>query len=142
MIEITNTTRSRIPAGMIRRTAAAFLTDRKIEGKDLSIAFVGDRRMRSLNRQYRKKDRPTDILSFSDSGDCLGELVIDLKQIERQAKRFSPNTAAELRFILVHGLLHLLGHDDATEQGRKEMERLATVFLAKSETRNAKREES
>jgi probable rRNA maturation factor len=129
MIEITNTTRTRIPAGTVRRTADAFLRSRRITGKDLSIAFVGDVRMRSLNRRYRKKDKPTDILSFVDTGDSLGELVIDLKQIERQAKRFSPSVTAELKFILVHGLLHLLGYDDVTEKGRREMERLTKEFL-------------
>jgi probable rRNA maturation factor len=91
--------------------------------------------MRRLNRQYRGLDKPTDVLSFpendpKDSG-YLGEIIIDLAQIERQAKKAKIDRENEIIFILVHGLLHLLGYEDDKETGRQEMLRLGKSFIHK-----------
>ena len=87
--------------------------------------------IRRLNKEYRKIDRVTDVLAFEGEDNYLGELIIDHTQIRRQAKRFSPSTEKELVFILTHGLLHLLGYEDKTEQGKMEMERLGKEFIDK-----------
>ncbi len=95
----------------------------------ISIAFIGDQVMARLNQQYRKLKRPTDILSFAGEGSDLGEIIIDYVQIKRQAKKYSKSINQELIFILVHGLLHLLGHDDETEKDRQKMITLGEKFI-------------
>jgi probable rRNA maturation factor len=89
---------------------------------ELSILFVNDERMKTLNRQYRGIDRTTDVLSFPqedtfpkasgpESDIVLGDIVINLHKAERQAKENGLTFDEELKRLLVHGLLHLLGYD-------------------------------
>lgn len=130
MIEINNKTRSKINLALVRATAENFLKYYKIKNKNLSIAFIGDQVMARLNQQYRKLKRPTDILSFAGVGADLGEIIIDYAQIKRQAQKYSKTTNQELVFILTHGLLHLLGHDDETEKNRQKMISLGEEFIA------------
>ena len=130
-IGVNNRTKSKIDLSLVKRTAEKFLQFYKKEKFEVSIAFVGDRKMRELNKIYRKKDRATDVLAFRGEGRDLGEIIINFAQIKQQAGRFSHNDKQELIFILVHGLLHLLGYDDSDEKGRKEMERLGDDFIKK-----------
>lgn len=121
MIEINNQTKSRLDKKEIAKTIERFLKKFKLEKKDVSVAFVGSARMKSLNKSYRGQDKTTDVLSFAGSGDLLGEIIIDYSQIKKQAKSFSQSVKQELNFILIHALLHLVGYDDETEKGNKEM---------------------
>ena len=84
----------------------------------LSILLCGDARMRTLNRRWRRLDRPTDVLSFP-SGEMLslGDLVIDVPYARRQARLRGHSTARELQILLAHGLLHLLGYDHEKDDG-------------------------
>lgn len=131
MIEINNKTRTKINERLVEKVAVKFFDYYKIKNKSVSIAFVGDATMTRLNREYRKKNKATDILSFAGEGSELGELIIDYAQIKRQALKYSKTVEDELVFILVHGLLHLLGYDDDTEKGRIEMIELGERFLSK-----------
>lgn len=90
----------------------------------ISVILVGDKKIRELNRQYRKKDKVTDVLSFGDwhSPDFLGEIVISLPQIKRQARQYGVSVKEELARMLVHGLLHLRGWDH--ERSRVEEKRM------------------
>ena len=117
MIEINNKTRTKININLIKKVSQSFLDYYKIN-KNLSIAFVGDKLIRKLNNQYRGKDRITDILSFDGEEEDLGEIIINYAQIKRQAKKYSKSVQDELVFILVHGLLHLIGYDDQNEKER------------------------
>lgn len=132
MIEINNLTRQRIDKKEILRISEVFLKKYKKNKKDISIAFVGDVKMRSLNRTYRNKDKTTDVLSFEGEGDDLGEVLINIQEIKRQAKKNNQSVRQELLFILVHGFLHLLGYNDDTEARRQKMINLANVFLEKN----------
>ena len=86
---------------------------------DLSIAIVSDRRMRALNRQFRGKDRVTDVLSFpADSRGFLGDIVIAAGVSKRQARDAGHSAQIELRVLALHGLLHLLGYDHDGDDGR------------------------
>jgi probable rRNA maturation factor len=91
-----------------------------------AVRFTGDRAMRELNRRYRGKDHPTDVLSFpgttSPEGRHLGDVVIAVPTARRQAAAAGHSAHRELRVLLLHGLLHCLGHDHETDGG--EMERL------------------
>lgn len=95
---------------------------------DVVIALVTDARMRVLNRDYRRKDYATDVLSFEGrlrqgsggQGGYLGDVVIAKGVAARQAREAGHGLQAELRVLALHGLLHLLGydHDDPKDRGR------------------------
>lgn len=94
---------------------------------ELAVALVSDARMRALNRQYRGADYATDVLSFPpDPGDVqapgeprlLGDVVIATGVARRQAKAAGHPLATEVRVLALHGLLHLLGYDHETDDGR------------------------
>ncbi|MBI4812234.1 rRNA maturation RNase YbeY [Candidatus Falkowbacteria bacterium] len=151
MVEINNKTESKINLTVVRQTAEIFLKKHKKQKNELSIAFVGDRLIRRLNETYRGIDKPTDVLTFPDypaippvvipvpptAGGIqnLGEIIIDYAQIKRQAREQGHSAQKELIFILVHGLLHLVGYDDATEKGRLEMIRKGEEFIKNLEYR-------
>jgi len=127
-----------IDRAWLRRTAEAVLSAARADGAELSLVLVSDRRMRVLNRRYRKKDRPTDVLAFplhekwgqatflSLSPFLLGDVVISVPTARRQAAELGYGLREELRRLLVHGVLHLLGYDhergprDAALMARKE----------------------
>ncbi|TRZ98216.1 MAG: rRNA maturation RNase YbeY [Nitrospiraceae bacterium] len=104
------------------------------EAAELSLVLVSDRRMRALNRRYRKKDRTTDVLAFPMHegrfsrfrGSLLGDVVISMPTAKRQASEFGHSLRDEITRLLVHGVLHLLGYDherserDAALMARKE----------------------
>lgn len=129
MVEINNKTKSRINSVLVKLVAEKFLKKNGKSGHEISIVFVGDKLIRSLNKKYRKKDKITDILSFVGDGNFLGEVIIDYAQIKRQAEIYKHSAMKELIFILVHGLFHLLGHEDETEKGRIKMEKLSEKFI-------------
>ena len=100
---------------------------------DLSIALVSDAYIRALNRRYRRKDTPTDVLSFGARGtqgaigqdpSHLGDIVIATGVARRQAREAGHAYTAELKVLALHGLLHLLGYDHHTEADRRRMARL------------------
>jgi len=83
---------------------------------ELSIAFVDDAAMRSLNRKFRNKNKTTDVLTFPGDDAC--EIVISIDQARRQARSEKHSIATELRYLLVHGILHGLGYDHETDNGQ------------------------
>ena len=97
---------------------------------NVTIAFVSDRQMRELNRQWRGKTGTTDVLSFpagedeyaNPDGSNLGDVVISLEQAARQAKEHDLTVDEEIAQLILHGLLHLCGYDHETDSG--EMNRL------------------
>jgi len=129
-IEVYNGTRQRVPQLLLKRAGDVVGKKMRAGGCDISVAFIGERRMRTLNRIYRGKDAVTDVLSFVEAGERrrAGEVVLCYQQIKRQAKRQGTSVQTELVFIFVHGLLHVLGYDDATTAGWREMERLGTAL--------------
>lgn len=125
MIEINNTTKAKIPAIKMKRIIEKFISAHKLKDFSVSVALIGDKKMQELNKQYRGLDKPTDVLSFTG----LNEIIIDIKAIERQARELKKSRDSELFFILVHGLLHLIGYDDNTEPKRLKMIALGEDFL-------------
>jgi len=85
----------------------------------MTVAIVSDARVRALNREYRKKDKATDVLSFpSEESGFLGDVVIASGVAARQAREAGHSLATELRVLALHGLLHLLGYDHQRDDGR------------------------
>jgi probable rRNA maturation factor len=94
---------------------------------ELSIALVGDAEIAELNEGYRQKSRPTDVLSFSllegphadFRGQLLGDVVISVETAARQARARRRSLDEEVSRLLIHGVLHLIGHDhEATDEAR------------------------
>ena len=78
----------------------------------VSISFVSRSAMKELNMKYRKKNRPTDVLSFNmDEGNILGDVVICSSVAKENAKEYGTSLKAEIARLVAHGLLHLLGYD-------------------------------
>jgi probable rRNA maturation factor len=104
-------------AGWLARLVAALAP----HADSFGVRFVGDRAMRALNLEYRGLDCSTDVLSFeggsSPEGRHLGDVVISVPYARRQAEVHRHALAAELRLLLLHGLLHCLGHDHETDSG-------------------------
>lgn len=91
--------------------------------RDVSVLFCGDRRMAGLNRRWRRRNGPTDVLSFpaGESGArFLGDIVISVPYATRQARRRSDPPSREMDRLLVHGYLHLLGYDHETDDGEMD----------------------
>ncbi len=93
-------------------------------GKEFSIAFVSDDRMRQLNEMFRGKDSTTDVLSFphepdpfDPDKDNLGDIVISVEQAQRQAIENGLTLEAEIKQLILHGLLHLCGYDHESDNG-------------------------
>ena len=114
MFSIRNLTRAELPrlpyANIARRVLG-----KKIAPDTISITFIGSRRSRELNRLYRQKDKPANILTFSltiplmESNSNEGEILIDLTTSRLEAKHLEVPLANYLRHLFIHGLLHLKG---------------------------------
>jgi len=86
---------------------------------EITVAIVANRRVRDLNRRYRRKDAPTDVLSFpADEPGKLGDVVIALGVARHQAAQAGHSLSTEFRVLALHGLLHLLGYDHERDVGQ------------------------
>jgi probable rRNA maturation factor len=102
---------------------------------EISVSFVDDERIHEINKQYRDKDRATDVISFAmeemgegeieiigaDFPRTLGDIVISIPTTKLQAEEYGHSFKRELGFLAVHGCLHLLGYDHMTEEEEKIM---------------------
>lgn len=131
MIEVINRQRKRkVNAKQWSEFAKRGLRSIGVEDRDATIVFVSDAAVRNLNRQFRGKDKATDVLSFPaapesfevDENIGLGEIVISLDRAAAQAKRNRFTLSREVAQLILHGLLHLCGYDHETDRG--EMDRL------------------
>lgn len=133
---------SRVPGPPLdRREAARILRGAASrlgapEGR-VAVVFTGDEEIRSLNRAFRGKDRPTDVLSFSDgrAGEdgvlMIGDVIISVPAARRNARRAGHSLRLETAQLLIHGLMHLLGYDHEVDGGEMEsIERSLRLELA------------
>lgn len=120
---------------MVRRAVAAALAHPEVAvGSDaeLSVALADDSMLRRLNRDYRSKDQPTNVLSFpAVRGPLLGDVVIAYETLAREAAEERVPADHHLAHLTVHGLLHLLGHDHEDEAEAARMEALETAILGR-----------
>ena len=86
---------------------------------DLSLVFIGDKRSRKLNYEFKGKDKPTNVLSFPYDKSS-GEMFINLKQVERDTVAFKQNAKNLTGFFFIHGCLHLKGHDHGSTMSKAE----------------------
>jgi probable rRNA maturation factor len=139
-IEVRNDTRYRVDAAAVAALARGVLRAEGVTAAELGVGFVGELRMRSLNRVHLGSDYVTDVLAFplegrgevmegakggpgkgsadvEDVPRLLGDVVVCLKRAERQAAAAGLPLSFEAAVLLVHGVLHVLGHDHETDAG-------------------------
>lgn len=121
--------RSGVDGRALVATAKRLLVALGEAGSGLSLSLVGDAAIRELNREYRGRDRATDVLSFP-LGDqpaaaerLLGDVVISVDTAARQAAEYGATLQREIYRLLIHGMLHLTGHDHLERDERRVMER-------------------
>lgn len=174
MLEVTNKTKQKINRKTTIAVAEGLLNFYKKKNQEVSLVIVGDKKMQSLNRNFRGLNKTTDVLSFSGSGQLsdfrkrpkeqhikeraikenavkeiaikkraiidtppvfLGEIFINIQEAARTKKYQEIFNETKSRdyifyFLLVHGLLHLLGYDDQTEKSRQAMIVLGKRYLS------------
>ena len=120
----------------IEETAHAVLTFLNLEGVELSIVICDNAFIHILNRDYRGKDRPTDVLSFAQreagfaDDPMLGDVILSIEKARVQAQEHKKTLAQELSLLLVHGILHLIGFDHEEEEEAEEMEQKEREILS------------
>ena len=146
----------KVPVGirlLIRRCCNAVLEMENIDGPvEVSVSFVDNEQIRSLNKQYRNIDQSTDVLSFPlfEKGEAatheevgnmmLGDIVISLEKAQIQAESYGHTLNREIGFLTVHSMLHLLGYDhetsgmDAVHMREKEEKVLNALGLARTDS--------
>lgn len=140
MIEINNLTTVKIEEEFLKRVAKKVLQGENRKEDHLSIALVGQGRIRALNKKYLRKNRVTDVLTFGESQKFpilpkkelkLGEIVICLREVKKNAKRFGSAFEKELARVLIHGILHLLGYDhEKNKMGAEKMRKKEEYYFA------------
>ena len=104
-------------AGFVRRACEAT----KLRG-EVNVLITGNREMRSLNARFRKKDKPTDVLSFPaefpGEDQSAGDLAISAEIASQNARLLGHSPAEEIKILVLHGVLHLAGYDHETDDGQ------------------------
>jgi probable rRNA maturation factor len=105
------------------------------ENSEISITFVDNKEIRNLNKTYRKIDKATDVLSFPFDNSfnlpvkVLGDVIISLEKARSQAEEYGHSFDREIAFLLVHGILHLLGYDHQSPEEEEKMFSLQKEIL-------------
>lgn len=110
------------------------LEDEAVERAEISLAVVDDATIRRLNGEYLGRDETTDVLSFlleRDEGSLEGEVIVSAETARSTAPRFGWTADDELLLYVIHGILHLVGYDDATAGQRARMRRREAAYLAR-----------
>jgi probable rRNA maturation factor len=122
--------RRRVSPARLRRVLGGAAEALRVRG-EVCLVLAGDRLLHRLNRDYRGRDRPTDVLSFPGGGGeaGLGDVVISVETAARNARALGRTLARELDVLALHGFLHVLGYDHESDGGT--MERLERRLRAR-----------
>jgi probable rRNA maturation factor len=117
------------PRALLRRPLTAFaefVSEHVAGGRRFCCLLTGDAELQRLNREFRAIDEPTDVLSFPSASPAgqLGDIAISVERARDQARSHGHELGAEVQILLLHGVLHLLGHDHEADRGK--MRRLET----------------
>jgi len=123
----------------VQRLADAMLAALELSDCELSVLLTDDRQIQQLNLRHRNKDKPTDVLSCplddepgSEGTRWLGDVVISLDTAERQALGRKRGLLEEVRFLLAHGILHLIGYDHATKADKRKMDAMTRRLVKRA----------
>ncbi len=128
---------------MVKRRAEKMLAVLDLPSVELSVALVDDTTIHELNRSYRHKNKPTDVLAFPmqedasklRDGDLLGDVIVSIETARKQAKERKRPLLDELTMLLAHGLLHLVGYDHKTDAEERVMVQKTRELEVKAQTR-------
>lgn len=111
----------------ILKMARKVVESEKLTG-DLSITFIDDKEMKRLNRKYTNRGNTTDVLTFhfDDIPELMGDIYISLQQARRQKEK---DLLSELKLLTIHGILHLAGYNDRTEEETRAMREKERYYL-------------
>jgi len=113
---------------LVRRACLAALSDIRDSG-EICIVLAGDAGVRKLNREWRGKDKPTNVLSFAGTPPLLGDIVLARQTVLREARDRAKPVAHHIVHLVVHGCLHLLGYDHEEEKEARRMEKMEINLL-------------
>lgn len=126
--EISNLTNEKIDENLIINVIKETSKCLEVSNKFVSVVLVDNDKIQEINKTYRGIDKPTDVISFaflddeiSDMSDTLGEIYVSLDKVKSQSLEYAHSFERELCFLVVHGLLHLLGYDHMYEEEEKVM---------------------
>jgi len=133
MIEINNLTSFALDKKLFTGIAKKVLSGENRGAETLSLAFVSKEEIKKLNKKYRGKNKPTDVLSFElAEKECLGEIVICPEVVKENSEKFGGGFKKEIVKVFVHGIFHLLGYDhEKSEKEAEKMEAKEEQYLAK-----------
>jgi probable rRNA maturation factor len=135
----------------IVRRAKAMLRALQLNNEEVSLLLTTDEQIQELNKTYRHKDKPTDVLAFAQregefgalAGALLGDVIVSIPTAARQAARTKRDLLSEVTMLMAHGILHLLGWDHETaakdRRMRRETERLCDAARPSPKRRSARR---
>lgn len=122
-----------IDRGRMREVSRTVLTGEDIADYEISLAFVDNPTIHTLNKRYLDHDEPTDVLSFPLSDPSAkklaGELVIGVEVAKERAEELGHPVDAELALYVIHGLLHLCGYDDKSDKAERQMRERERHYL-------------
>lgn len=144
MLKINNLTSNDLDQEFLKEVAQTVLEGENRQG-EISLALVGESRIRKLNKRYRGKNKVTDVLAFpeqevkiekfkigpKEETKGLGEVVICLKRVKKNARRNDTEVKKELTLVLIHGILHLLGYAHREDEEAQQMEQKQQQYLDK-----------
>jgi len=113
----------------ISEVVNAALSGFEVEETELSVVLADDGFVQNLNRDYRDKDKPTNVLSFPQDSPMLGDVVLAYETVKREAEEQDKAFEDHAAHLLVHGVLHLLGYDHENDEDAEEMEALEVEIL-------------
>ena len=132
-IEISNEHAFPLDEARLKKAVRTILEDANIDEGEISIAVVNDAEMHMLNRKYLDHDYPTDVLSFvleDEEGHLDGEIIASSDYATKEAVRYGWTTDDEVLLYVIHGTLHLVGHDDQEPAAKREMREREKHYLA------------
>lgn len=124
-LDVVNRTRASVPMRRLRRIFRVATKKRTLH---VSVACVGDTAMRTLNRRWRGKNYPTNVLAFLLEKE-LGEIIINMRAAEREAQRDGTSLKERIALLFAHGLAHLVGHDHKGRADTVRMQKFEHTLL-------------
>ncbi len=147
MIEINNLTNKSLDEAFFKKIVKMVLKEEGEEDSSLSLALVSQTEIKKINKEYRGKNKATDVLSFLEPNSLkkkfgknaeqikkisgLGEIIICLQEVKENAEKFDSSFNKELARVFIHGILHLLGYNhEENEREAKKMEAKEEYYLS------------
>ncbi len=132
MIEISNTTKRKLPTEKLRKAIDAVLKGEKHCAQIISAVYCGDKFIKKINRTFLQHDYATDTISFrlNEGKEVEGEFYISLDTVARNARQYKVSEEEELLRVTIHSVLHLVGYSDETAREREEMTAKEDRYLA------------